>query len=49
MQYLLDKGVNADRLSSVGFGETQPIETNDSPEGREQNRRTELRIISNSL
>lgn len=49
MQYLLNKGVNADRLSSVGFGETQPIESNDSPEGKEQNRRTELRIISNSL
>ena len=49
MQYLLNKGVSADRLSSVGFGETQPIESNDSPEGKEQNRRTELRIISNSL
>ncbi len=49
MQYLLNKGVSADRLSRVGFGETQPIESNDSPEGREQNRRTELRIISNSL
>ena len=49
MQYLLNKGVSADRLSSVGFGETQPIESNDSAEGRESNRRTELRIISNSL
>jgi len=49
MQYLLNKGVSADRLSSVGFGETQPIESNDNAEGREQNRRTELRIISNSL
>ena len=49
MQYLLDKGVSADRLSRIGFGETQPIESNDSAEGRESNRRTELRIISNSL
>lgn len=49
MQYLLGKGVSADRLSSVGFGETLPIESNDSVEGRESNRRTELRIISNSL
>lgn len=49
MQYLLDKGVSADRLSSVGFGETQPMESNDNAEGRESNRRTELRIISKSL
>ena len=49
LQYLLKKGVSADRLSSVGFGEIQPIESNDSVEGREQNRRTELRIISNLI
>lgn len=49
MQYLLNKGVSADRLSSVGFGKNLPIEPNDSADGRKQNRRTELRIISNSL
>lgn len=49
MQYLLNKGVSADRLSNVGFGESMPIETNDTAEGKKQNRRTELRIISNSL
>ncbi|MDC1508508.1 OmpA family protein [Saprospiraceae bacterium] len=48
-QYLLNKGINADRLSSVGFGEIQPIESNDSPEARESNGRTELRIISNLI
>ena len=48
-QYLLNKGINADRLSSVGFGEIQPIESNDIPEARESNGRTELRIISNLI
>jgi len=48
-QYLLNKGINADRLSSVGFGEIQPIESNGSPEARESNGRTELRIISNLI
>lgn len=33
-------GVPADRLSAVGYGETRPIATNDTAEGRAQNRRT---------
>lgn len=49
MQYLLNKGISAERLSAVGFGETLPIESNDTKEGRDQNRRTELRIISNPI
>lgn len=49
MQYLLNKGISASRLTAKGFGDTTPIDTNDTPEGRLQNRRTELRIISNSI
>jgi cytochrome c oxidase subunit 2 len=44
--YLVEKGVSADRLLSKGYGQDQPLESNDTPEGRQKNRRTELRIIS---
>ena len=37
--YLIKKGVAADHLSSEGFGETKPIDTNDTAEGRAKNRR----------
>jgi OOP family OmpA-OmpF porin len=42
MEYLVSRGVAASRLTSKGFGETQPITTNDTAEGRAQNRRVEL-------
>jgi outer membrane protein OmpA-like peptidoglycan-associated protein len=44
--YLTSKGVNAARLSFKGWGETQPVADNGTPEGRAQNRRTELKVIS---
>lgn len=37
--YLVDRGVEADRLTSKGFGERRPIADNDDPTGRLQNRR----------
>ena len=40
--YLILRGVPADRLTYRGYGETRPIDTNDTPEGRAQNRRTTL-------
>ena len=40
-------GVSADRLTAVGKGESSPIATNDTREGRAQNRRTEAHIIKN--
>lgn len=43
--YLIDKGISTDRLSFKGFGETKPIDTNDSQEGRSNNRRTEFVVI----
>lgn len=45
--YLVSNGIAATRLSSKGFGETKPIATNDTPEGRAQNRRTEFTVIAN--
>jgi len=40
--YLLGKNITAARLRYKGFGESMPVESNDSPEGREKNRRTEF-------
>jgi len=44
--YLIGKGIAADRLTAVGYGEEQPIATNDTDEGRQMNRRTEFKILS---
>jgi OOP family OmpA-OmpF porin len=40
--YLVAHGVSASRLSTVSFGETKPIASNDTEEGRAQNRRVDL-------
>ncbi len=45
MQYLVGKGIASDRLSAKGYGETQPVSDNNSDEGRELNRRVELKIV----
>ena len=45
-QYLLASGVNATRLVYKGYGETQPIASNDTEEDRSRNRRTEFKIIA---
>lgn len=37
--YLIRKGVDENRISAVGFGESKPITSNDTPEGRQMNRR----------
>ena len=43
-QYLVGKGVPAGQLTAAGFGASQPIAANDSPEGRAQNRRIEFNV-----
>ncbi|MFN0215106.1 MAG: OmpA family protein [Saprospiraceae bacterium] len=40
--YLLSKNIAPERLRFKGFGESMPLETNDTPEGRARNRRTEF-------
>jgi outer membrane protein OmpA-like peptidoglycan-associated protein len=40
--YLMSKGVNPGRLSIKGFGESSPIDTNDTRAGRQNNRRVEI-------
>ncbi len=43
--YLVKTGISQTRLSTRGYGETQAIDTNDTPEGRANNRRTEFVIV----
>ncbi len=43
-QYLVKKGISPKRIKATGYGDTQPIATNDTPEGRAKNRRIEVRI-----
>jgi len=42
---LVLKGIDATRIDAIGMGETQPIDTNDTPQGRSGNRRTEFLIV----
>lgn len=44
VNYLISAGISSDRLTYIGFGETSPIDTNQTEEGRAKNRRTEFKI-----
>ncbi len=44
--YLVEHGVNKNRLSYKGYGKTEPIADNSTDAGRQQNRRVELKIIN---
>lgn len=47
VNYLVGKGVDKKRLSAKGYGQSRPIDSNKTAEGRAQNRRTEFEIIEN--
>jgi outer membrane protein OmpA-like peptidoglycan-associated protein len=39
--YLISKGIDGSRISAIGYGDERPIASNDTPEGRQENRRIE--------
>jgi len=43
--YLLSKGVDPERVFAKGYGENYPVASNDTPEGRSKNRRTEVKVM----
>ena len=45
VQFLERHGVNPNLLSAQGFGDTHPVASNDTPEGRENNRRVDLTLV----
>ena len=45
MKDLIERGIAKDRLQAEGRGESQPIDTNDTEEGRQNNRRVEIEIL----
>ena len=44
VKWLTDRGIAKDRLTSQGLGQTKPIDTNDTDQGRQNNRRVEFQI-----
>lgn len=46
-EYLISRGISASRLVYIGYGESRPIDTNETDEGRQNNRRVELEILEN--
>lgn len=45
LQGLINRGINRDRLTTKGFGESRPIADNSNEQGRRQNRRVEIRTV----
>jgi outer membrane protein OmpA-like peptidoglycan-associated protein len=48
-EYLLSRGISAQRMLTVGYGETRPIDTNMTESGRLNNRRVEFVIVNGAL
>jgi chemotaxis protein MotB len=44
MQFLISQGVKPELISAQGFGDTNPVASNDTPQGRSQNRRVVLSV-----
>ena len=47
--YLVSQGVPADLVESQGFGKNDPVESNDTPEGRQKNRRVEVIVSGEAI
>ncbi len=48
MEFLLSQGVKPDLIAAQGFGESNPVATNDTAQGRAQNRRVELSLAGSN-
>jgi outer membrane protein OmpA-like peptidoglycan-associated protein len=46
--YLVAQGVNGNNLTAIGYGKTKPIASNDTADGRQQNRRVEM-VLSGDI
>jgi len=44
-EYLIQKGIRIDKVEAVGYGETMPVATNDTDDGRQLNRRVEFMVL----
>jgi outer membrane protein OmpA-like peptidoglycan-associated protein len=47
VEYLTKKGIARDRLQSIGYGSKYPIDSNNTADGRQKNRRIEMKILNN--
>jgi OOP family OmpA-OmpF porin len=45
VQYLISKGIQPTRMKAVGYGESKPIDTNKTDEGKSRNRRVEFTLL----
>jgi len=47
--YLIQQGIPAGAITAAGFGKSEPVASNDTPEGRQQNRRVELVVSGTTI
>jgi OOP family OmpA-OmpF porin len=47
MEYIISQGIARNRITSHGYGESKPVATNDTDDGRQLNRRVEFKILKN--
>ncbi|MBL4586923.1 MAG: OmpA family protein [Flavobacteriales bacterium] len=46
-EYLASQSISEKRLQYKGYGETEPVDSNETPQGRANNRRTEFKVLGN--
>jgi OmpA-OmpF porin, OOP family len=46
VDYIISQGIDTGRLTAHGYGESKPIDTNDTPDGQANNRRVEFTIVA---
>jgi chemotaxis protein MotB len=46
-RFMIEQGMPADRIAAVGYADTQPVDSNDTEQGRARNRRIEIALMPN--